>query len=146
MTLLWIHTDYLRRRNVSARQHTLAVLVVATAFLAVAAHGDARRTTGLASWYGTHWNGRRTAAGCIFHADRLSAASRTLPLGTWIRVRNLRNGRVAVLQIQDRGPYIAGRVLDLSQAAARVLGAIEAGVVPVSIEILPGQQPARRCH
>jgi len=86
------------------------------------------------------------ADGCRFDPARLTAASRTLPLGTSARVRNLSNGLSVVVSITDRGPYVRGRVIDLSLAAARALGAVQAGVVPVTIEILPGQQPARRCH
>ena len=86
------------------------------------------------------------ANGCRFDPSRLTAASRTLPLGTSARVRNLSNGLSVVVSITDRGPYVRGRVIDLSLAAARALGAVQAGVVPVTIEILPGQQPARRCY
>lgn len=85
------------------------------------------------------------ANGCRFDPARLTAASRTLPLGVRARVRNLRNGLSAVVTITDRGPYIRGRILDLSLAAARALGAVQAGVVPIEIEVIPGQ-PGRRCH
>jgi rare lipoprotein A len=90
-------------------------------------------TVGLASWYGAYHEGRLTASGCIFHADHLSAASRSLPIGAWVRVR--RAHRSVVVQIEDRGPYVAGRILDLSRAAAERLDAISAGVVLVSLEV-----------
>jgi rare lipoprotein A len=126
------------------RRNTIMVGAAALAFGAVAAIGDAHETRGIASYYGGRFDGRRTASGCTFHANRRSAASRVLPLGTWIRVTNMRNGRTVIVPITDRGPYIAGRIIDLSQAAARAIGAIQAGVVPVAIEVLP-RPPSLPC-
>jgi rare lipoprotein A len=90
--------------------------------------------TGVASWYGEP---QRTASGERFKPNELTAAHRRLPLGTIVRVTNLSNNRSTVVRINDRGPYIRGRVLDLSRAAARELAMINAGTAKVRIEVLP---------
>ena len=92
--------------------------------------------TGRASWYGQAHHGRKTASGEIYDMTQLTAAHRTLPLGTRVRVTNVGNGRSVVVRINDRGPFIDGRIIDLSQAAAREIGAIGAGVVSVQLEVL----------
>ncbi len=94
------------------------------------------RQRGIATWYGTHENGRRTASGEPLSDRKLTAAHKTLPLGTRVRVTNLRNGRKVIVRITDRGPYGRGHIIDMSRAAARALGMIEAGMVPVTIEII----------
>jgi rare lipoprotein A len=91
---------------------------------------------GLASWYGEPYHGRPTASGPIYDMNQMTAAHRTLPFGTLVRVRNLDNGREATVLINDRGPFVAGRILDLSRAAAEKLGAIGPGVIPVRIEVV----------
>jgi rare lipoprotein A len=96
----------------------------------------ARSQVGLASWYGEFHHGLQTASGEIFDMGELTAAHRTLPLGTRLRVTNLENGRVVRVRVNDRGPYVDGRVLDLSREAARVLGMVERGVVPVRLELV----------
>ena len=78
--------------------------------------------SGLASWYGPGFQGRRTANGEKFNTHALTAAHKTLPFGTWVRVVNKRNGRSVVVRINDRGPYVRGRIIDLSHAAARAIG------------------------
>jgi rare lipoprotein A len=93
----------------------------------------------LASWYGEPHHGQPTASGEIFDMARLTAAHRTLPLGTRLRVKNLENGRTVRVRVNDRGPYIAGRVLDLSRGAARALGMVERGVVPVELDSVDEQ-------
>jgi rare lipoprotein A len=127
-----------------------ALLLVA---LALAACGTTRRATttpspteqreprgklqrGKASWYGGRFQGRLTASGERFDQDELTAAHRTLPFHSRVRVTNLENGRSVEVRINDRGPYGPGRIIDLSRAAARVIGMIERGVVPVTVEIL----------
>jgi rare lipoprotein A len=77
---------------------------------------------GLASWYGEPFHGRRTASGEIYDMDKISAAHKTLPLHTWVEVRNLGNNRLLTLRINDRGPFVPGRIIDLSRAAAQELG------------------------
>ena len=90
--------------------------------------------TGLASW---HRGTNRTASGCPWVAEELVAAHRSLPLGTTVRVVNVRNGRQTVVRITDRGPYARGRIIDLSVAAARELGCLEAGTARVRLEVIP---------
>ena len=92
---------------------------------------------GLASWYGEPHHGRLTASGEVFDMTGLTAAHRTLPLGTRLRVVNLENGRVVRVRVNDRGPYVEGRVLDLSREAARALEMVERGVALVKFEIVP---------
>ncbi|MGI9404304.1 MAG: septal ring lytic transglycosylase RlpA family protein [Hyphomicrobium sp.] len=89
--------------------------------------------SGLASYY---WQGQRTASGARFNPNGLTAAHRTLPFGTKVRVTNKRNGRSVVVTINDRGPFIRGRVIDLSKSAAQVIGMTGAGVAPVSLDVL----------
>jgi len=90
---------------------------------------------GLASWYGEPYHGRPTASGPRYDMWAMTAAHRTLPFGTVVRVRNLDSGREADVTINDRGPFVQGRILDLSRAAAETLGAIGPGVIPVRLEV-----------
>ncbi len=98
--------------------------------------GRSRYFYGKASWYGPGFHGKITASGEVFDQNAMTAAHRELSLGTRLRVTNLTNGKSAVVTINDRGPYIYGRHLDLSRAAAEKVGMIEAGVVDVKIEVL----------
>jgi rare lipoprotein A len=97
---------------------------------------DAGELMGQASWYGKPHHGRPTASGETYDMNKLTAAHRTLPLGTRVRVTNVDNGRTVEVRINDRGPYVGNRVLDLSYAAARRLGAVGDGVIPVSLKVL----------
>ncbi|HVB79584.1 MAG TPA: septal ring lytic transglycosylase RlpA family protein [Candidatus Binataceae bacterium] len=92
---------------------------------------------GLASWYGPGFQDHRTADGRRFNMNGLNAAHRTLPMNSLVRVTNLENGRSVVVRINDRGPYIAGRIIDLSRAAARALGMKKDGLARVRIERVP---------
>lgn len=92
--------------------------------------------TGMASWYGPGFHGRFTASGERFDMNRVSAAHKTLPFGTVVRVVNLNNNRTLEVRINDRGPFVKNRVIDLSKEAARQLDMIRAGVVPVRLEVL----------
>jgi rare lipoprotein A len=92
--------------------------------------------TGRASWYGEPHHGRLTASGEPFDMNALTAAHRSLPFGTRLRVVNLENDRAVEVRINDRGPITPGRVLDLSYAAARALGAVGSGVIPVRMTVL----------
>jgi rare lipoprotein A (peptidoglycan hydrolase) len=87
----------------------------------------------VASWYGPGFIGQRTASGEVYHRDDLTAASRSLPLGTRVRVTNLNTGRAVVVRINDRGPYVRGRGIDLSQRAAKRIGLNRSGVARVSV-------------
>ena len=91
---------------------------------------------GKASWYGREQHGHLTANGERFDMHALTAAHRTLRMQTRVRVTNLRNGRMVVVRINDRGPYSKGRIIDLSYAAARTIGMLDAGIVPVRLEVL----------
>ncbi|MBW4641786.1 MAG: septal ring lytic transglycosylase RlpA family protein [Goleter apudmare HA4340-LM2] len=91
---------------------------------------------GIASYYGYDWAGNRTASGKRFNPEGMTAAHRSLPFGTRVRVTNTRNGRSVVVSITDRGPYIRGRIIDLSLGAARVIGMIGSGIAPVKVEVL----------
>lgn len=88
---------------------------------------------GIASWYGPGFDGRPTASGEIFDADSLTAAHPSLPFGSIVRVINVENGREVVVRINDRGPFVEGRIIDVSQAAARALGMIGAGIARVRL-------------
>jgi rare lipoprotein A len=91
---------------------------------------------GLASWYGAVWNGRKTASGETFDETKLTAAHKTLPLGTLVRVTNLDSMRSVIVKINDRGTLAPNRVIDLSSAAAQELGMLEKGLVNVKLEVL----------
>ncbi len=91
---------------------------------------------GMASYYGHDFSGNKTATGERFNPEGLTAAHRTLPFGTRVRVTNTRNGRSVVVRINDRGPFIRGRIIDLSLGAARTLGMMSSGVAPVKVEVL----------
>ena len=92
--------------------------------------------TGIASWYGEPFHGRTTAAGGTYDMDEISAAHQTIPFGAWIRVDNLDNGRSIELDVNDRGPFVRGRILDVSRAAARALEMIGPGTARVRITII----------
>ncbi len=122
----------------------LVALVVAVAAVAAAAScgasgaslGPGDRERGKASWYGEPFHGRPTANGEIYDMHAISAAHRTLPLGTRLAVRNLENGRSIEVRINDRGPFVGQRILDLSRAAASELGMLQRGVAEVEITVL----------
>ncbi|SDF74463.1 rare lipoprotein A [Limimonas halophila] len=92
--------------------------------------------TGIASWYGRKFDGRRTANGEIFDSTKLTAAHRTLPLPSMVRVTNLENGRVVKLRVNDRGPFARDRILDVTRRAARLLGFKDEGTTRVRVEVL----------
>lgn len=92
--------------------------------------------TGIASWYGPNFHGKKTANGEVFDMNMVSAAHRTLPLPSFVRVTNLGSGRAINVRINDRGPFAHGRIIDLSRRAAQLLGFERAGTAPVRVEIL----------
>jgi rare lipoprotein A len=94
--------------------------------------------SGVASYYGSRFAGRPTASGEAFDPQQLTAAHRTLPFGSLVRVTNPRNGRSVVVRINDRGPYAHGRTIDLSRAAADQIGIVNAGHGTVELELLEG--------
>jgi len=96
--------------------------------------------TGLASWYGPPYHNRRGSNGEIYNMHAMTAAHRTLPLGSIVRVTNVKTGHAALVRITDRGPFIPGRVVDLSLAAARKLDVVQPGIAQVKVEVM--QTPA----
>jgi rare lipoprotein A len=94
---------------------------------------------GVASWYGSHFQGRTTAAGERFDMNQMTCAHPTLPMGTWLRVTNLKNRRTTFVRVNDRGPVLEGRIVDLSYAAARTLGL--GGVGKVRLETVREGDP-----
>ena len=97
---------------------------------------DRPRETGVASYYAKKFEGRRTASGDRYHGDQLTAAHRTLPFGTRVRVTNLANDASVVVTVNDRGPFRRNRVIDVSRRAARTLGFIDDGTARVAIEVV----------
>src|SRR2546428_5489239 len=102
--------------------------------------------TGLASWYGNPFHGRRTASGEVYDMGEMTAAHRTLPFNTWLIVENLDNRRTVEVRVNDRGPFAGSRILDLSYGAARLLGATGPGVIPIRLRVIGGSPagPAAR--
>jgi len=98
-----------------------------------------RIKSGLASWYGEMWQGRRTASGQIFDMNEMTAAHKTLPFGSKVKVTDLRNHRSVIVTITDRGAFFPGRVIDLSLGAARQLRMVSTGIDPVKLELLTYQ-------
>ncbi|MGC9330032.1 MAG: septal ring lytic transglycosylase RlpA family protein [Candidatus Hinthialibacter sp.] len=93
--------------------------------------------TGTACWYGKQFHGKKTASGEKFNMNAMTAAHRTLPFGTKVRVTNLENRKSVVVRINDRGPFSKGRIIDVSRKAAQLLGFVNAGLARVRIESLP---------
>lgn len=116
--------------------HILGDTVLAADEAALSGHA----LEGYASWYGGKFQGRLTANGEVFDTNELTAAHRTLPFGTIVRVQNLDTQRSVVVRINDRGPFVDDRVIDLSRAAADVIGLTGAGIAPVRLEIMHYQE------
>ncbi len=96
---------------------------------------DGYSETGVASWYGKKFHGRKTASGERYNQNKMTAAHKTLPFGTRVRVKNLENGKTASVVINDRGPFTKGRVIDVSRAAARKLDMVNSGTARVRISV-----------
>lgn len=127
-----------RHRLGSTIASASGVLVIAAALSGAsgAAGADAGAQRGLASWYGPGFHGQKTASGERFDQSALTAAHRKLPLGTRVMVTNLENGNKVAVEINDRGPHVRGRIIDLSKAAAGKLGFLKAGTARVRIEVI----------
>jgi rare lipoprotein A len=131
-------------RTINHRPAVLLMLVLATLASGACAKrakiakppklGDTE--TGVASWYGHPYHGRRAANGEVYDMEKLTAAHRTYPFNTWVRVKNLSNDRTVDVRIQDRGPFIHGRIIDLSKAAAREIELIGPGVTKVKLTVI----------
>jgi rare lipoprotein A len=123
----------------------LLVLVIAVAMFTACGRKRARvakpprvgtTATGMASWYGPPYHGRRSANGEVYDMEKLTAAHRTYAFDTWVRVRNLDNGKEIDVRITDRGPFVRGRIIDLSKAAARDIDMIGPGVAKVKLKVI----------
>lgn len=99
--------------------------------------------TGVASWYGPDFHGKLTSNKEIYNMHDMTAAHKSLPFNTYVIVTNLNNGRSVTVRINDRGPFVKGRIIDLSFAAAKMLDMIEEGTVPVRVEVLRGLSPKK---
>jgi peptidoglycan lytic transglycosylase len=105
---------------------------------------DGFRERGIASWYGRDFHGRSTSSGEVYDMNQMTAAHKTLPIPTWVEVTNLVNGRRVIVKVNDRGPFVDGRIIDLSQRAAQELGMIQSGTARVQVRALgaPDAGPA----
>ena len=100
--------------------------------------------TGTASWYGPNFHGKQTANGEVYNQNELTAAHKTLPFNTVVKVTNLANGKSVTVRINDRGPYVGRRVIDISRAAAERIDMIGPGTAKVRIELVKSEQPISR--
>jgi rare lipoprotein A len=91
---------------------------------------------GIASYYADEFNGRKTSNGEVFDMDSLTAAHRSLPFNSKVKVTNLNNGQAITVRINDRGPFVEGRIIDLSRAGAKAIGMIGSGTAPVRLEVV----------
>ncbi|MBC8053942.1 MAG: septal ring lytic transglycosylase RlpA family protein [Sphingobacteriaceae bacterium] len=114
------------------RNRVLVVLI--PALIGIAACSDRVTQKGKASYYAKKFNGKKTASGEKFRSSKRTAAHKTLPFGTKVKVTNLENGKSVKVKINDRGPFVAGRIIDLSKKAARKIGMLDDGVAPVEIK------------
>lgn len=114
----------------------LLFLLVATGCRLGPGHSDPQIIKGVASWYGNEFHGRPTASGERFNQRALTAAHRTLPFGTIVEVTNLRNGKKVKVRINDRGPFVKGRIIDLARGAAKKIDMVAAGISEVQLKIL----------
>jgi len=107
----------------------------------VETHAPIYSETGMASWYGPPYHNREGANGEVYNEHHISAAHRTLPMGSLIKVTNLRTGQSAVMHVTDRGPFVQGRILDLSMAAAKAVGVWGPGVAKVRVDVYSTPHP-----
>jgi len=123
-------------------QETISKPVIAYQAITVSKHNHRPYEVGTASWYGSYFDGRTTASGEPYNMYDLTAAHPTLPLGTWVRVTNLHNGRKVFVRINDRGPIVPGRIIDLSYGAAEALQFKHKGLQRVRLDLAtPEEQP-----
>lgn len=125
-----------QRINLAAALLLLLAMAASLPGCASRRHGWPEEETGLASWYGPGYHGKLAADGSRYNQRKLTAAHRVLPFGTVVQVTNLENGRTVKVRITDRGPFVEGRIIDLSRKAARKLKMVDRGVVRVRLEVL----------
>lgn len=133
LTLAWINNirEALGVQKLDRRSNKIA-----SRSLSPGGRAFLRQNVGMASWYGGKFHGRRAADGSVFNKNALTAAHKTLPFGTQVKVTNLRNNQSCIVRITDRGPFIRGRIIDLSKAAAKEIGMLGSGVAKVEIEVV----------
>ncbi len=133
--------------NIQVKKQRLLAILCSVIFLTSCAGKSYFRSgnvqKGLASWYGSDFHGKLTSNREIYNMHALTAAHKTLPFGVYVRVTNLNNGKSIVVRINDRGPFIKGRIIDLSYAAAKKLGLDISGVAPVKIKVLKKYSPRK---
>lgn len=120
----------------------LGILLIASATAAEAKVKPGHSQKGIASYYHDKFHGRKTASGQVYNKNIPSAAHKTLPLGTKVKVTDTKTGKSIVVKVNDRGPFIGGRIIDLSRSAARQLGILKRGLARVEVEVL--SVPKRR--
>ncbi len=142
-----------------ARRAALILMMIATVVALTGCHKKAKHRTaaaphptiaprigateaGIASWYGYPYHGRRSANGEIYDMEKMTAAHRTLPFDTWVEVKNLTNEKAVTVRITDRGPFIDGRIIDVSKAAARAIDLLGPGITRVLLTVVEPPPPA----
>jgi len=127
---------------------TISLVLTAALFAILSvpslAAGPGSVQKGIASYYHDSLHGNKTASGQVYNKNKMSAAHKSLPLGSKVRVTDVRSGKSIVVRVNDRGPFVRGRIIDLSRQAAKQLGMIKKGVTPVKVEVLsvPGRRGA----
>jgi len=133
--------DAIPRQEFKSRSGNPETYVIDGVTYRVMGTSDGYREEGIASWYGGYFHGRRTSSGDVYDMYQMTAAHKSLPLPTYVRVTHLANGRSVVLRVNDRGPFVEDRIIDLSFAAATKLGMAEQGTAQVEVVAL---DPAAR--
>jgi len=130
------NVDYYLCRNLSLMQslRRACMVIIISHFSFLIPHSSAQTQQGKASYYARKFTGRKTASGERMHHDSLTCAHRTYPFGTKLKVTNPANGQSVIVRVTDRGPYVKGRIIDLSARAAREIGIIAQGIAPVVVE------------
>ncbi|NQT79783.1 MAG: septal ring lytic transglycosylase RlpA family protein [Candidatus Aminicenantes bacterium] len=123
--------------------YILASVILLTSCAGMQYFPSGNEQKGIASWYGTDFHGKTTSNKEIYNMHAMTAAHKTLPFGTYVRVTNLNSGKSVIVRINDRGPFVKGRIIDLSYAAAKKLGMSETGVAPVKIKVLRKFSPKK---
>ncbi len=124
------------------RKMSFLISIILTSLIPFIAIAEAVPLEGLASWYGGKFHGQRTSSGEVFDTNLLTAAHRTFPFGTLVKVTNLLNEKSVIVRINDRGPFVPDRIIDLSKAAADAIGLTPMGVARVRLEVVQEVKPA----
>jgi len=120
----------------------IAIVVLCT----IATMAKAQTYTGTASYYGVGFHGRKSASGSVYNMYKFTCAHKTLPFGTILKVTNLKNGKSTVVEVTDRGPYIKGRIIDVSKVAAAELDMVKSGIAKVRVEVIKKEHSENRAQ